>query len=251
MHSEFDVAIPSLETLTALDKAGQQQALQELNELLANWTPQQRMAWAVNSLPGNKALSSSFGIQSALLLHMSVNVQADIPVILTDTGYLFDETYQFVDELTQRFGLNLHVYRSRLSPAWQEARYGQLWLKGLDGLEQYNKMNKVEPMNRALAELNTSVWIAGLRRVQSDTRQQLPILSVQNGRYKLLPIVDWDNQQVHQYLTDHQLPYHPLWQKGYVSVGDTHTSKPLEPGELEQDTRFFGLKRECGLHFDI
>ena len=111
------------------------------------------MRWALEHLPGRFVLASSFGAQSAAFLHMVASVQPETPVILVDTGYLFPETYQFVDELTAQLDLDLRVYRSALSPAWQEARYGQRWTDGLTGIEAYNQQNKVEPMERALEEV--------------------------------------------------------------------------------------------------
>ena len=179
---------------------------------------------------------------------MATQQQPDIPVILVDTGYLFKETYQFIDELVGRLSLNLHVYRSQFSPAWQEALYGKLWEQGLEGLNHYNRMNKVEPMRRALEELDVYAWIAGLRRQQSTSRQDLQILTPQNGRLKIHPIVDWTDRDVYRYLRKYDLPYHPLWHEGYVSIGDTHTTRRLADGMSEEETRFFGLKRECGLH---
>ncbi len=116
---------------------------------------------------------------------------------------------------------------------------------------QFSQINKVEPMQRALAEQEVGTWFAGLRRSQSSTRESLQILAIHGQRYKILPIIDWSNKQVHGYLTEFELPYHPLWEQGYVSVGDTHSSKPLELGMSEEETRFNGLKRECGLHYDI
>ena len=103
-------------------------------------------------------------------------------------------------------------------------------------------------MQRALSELEAGTWFAGLRRQQSDSRSGLPVLRIQDGRFKLHPVIDWTDRDVHRYLKQQDLPYHPLWEKGYVSVGDVHTSRPLLPGMSEQETRFFGLKRECGLH---
>lgn len=207
-----------------------------------------RIDWALENLPGRHLLSSSFGIHAALMLHLVTRAAPDIPVVLVDTGHLFPETYRFIDELAERLRLNLHVYRAAASPAWQEARHGRLWEQGLEGIGLYNRINKVEPMQRALKELEAGTWFAGLRRHQSDTRGALPVLRVQDGRYKVHPVVDWSNRDVHRYLRRHNLPYHPLWERGYVSVGDTHSTRPLEPGMREQDTRFFGLKRECGLH---
>lgn len=220
----------------------------QLNAELESLSAQERVAWAIEHLPAKHIVSSSFGAQSALMLHMLTQQQADIPVVLTDTGYLFPETYQFVDQLTDKLSLNLKVYRAPLSAAWQEARHGRLWEQGLDGIEKYNKMNKVDPMQQALKELEVGTWFAGLRRSQSDSREKLNVLQRAGGQVKVYPIVDWSNKKIHQYLKQHDLPYHPLWEKGYVSIGDWHTTRALEAGMSEQDTRFFGMKRECGLH---
>ena len=237
--------------LLDVPESDQQAILAKANEQLIKLTPQQRVSWALANLPGEHILSSSFGIQSALMLHLVSSEKPQIPVVLTDTGHLFPETYQFIDQLTERLKLNLNVYQSPLSPAWQQARYGKEWEQGLDGIEAYNKRNKVEPMQRALADLNVSTWFSGLRRSQSGSREGLPVLELKGRRYKFLPIIDLNNKQVYEYLTKFELPYHPLWEQGYVSVGDTHTSRPLEAGMSEEETRFFGLKRECGLHFEI
>ncbi|CAM3625427.1 phosphoadenosine phosphosulfate reductase [Rouxiella silvae] len=238
----------SLTELNALPKSGQALALAEVNGQLEKLSAEQRVSWALENLPGEFSLSSSFGIQAAVCLHLVTRQRPDIPVILTDTGYLFPETYQFIDALTEQLNLNLKVFRAEHSPAWQEARYGKLWEQGVEGIEKYNLINKVEPMNRALDTLGAQTWFAGLRREQSGSRANLPVLAVQRGVFKILPIIDWDNRQIFQYLKQHGLSYHPLWDEGYLSVGDTHTTKKWEEGMSEEETRFFGLKRECGLH---
>jgi len=238
----------NLSSLNALDKEQQTAALTDINGRLETMTAEQRVGWTLDNLPGEVVLSSSFGIQAAVCLHLVTRQRPDIPVILTDTGYLFPETYQFIDALTDKLSLNLQVFRAQLSPAWQEARYGKLWEQGVEGIEQYNQINKVEPMNRALSQLQAQSWLAGLRREQSGSRAHLPVLAIQRGVFKLLPIIDWDNRQVYQYLKQNGLDYHPLWEQGYLSVGDTHTTRKWEPGMSEEETRFFGLKRECGLH---
>ncbi|MEI6859457.1 MAG: phosphoadenylyl-sulfate reductase [Shewanella sp.] len=248
---ESVVSAQELLALLSAPAVEQKNELERINNFLGDLTPRQRVVWGLKYLPGNHALSSSFGIQGAVMLNLLSTEQPDIPVILTDTGYLFPETYRFIDELTERLSLNIKTFVSPMTSAWQEARFGLLWEKGLDGLDQYNSMNKVEPMQRALDELSVGTWFAGLRRSQSSTREMLPILAIHGSRYKILPILDWSNKDVHEYLTEHDLPYHPLWEQGYVSVGDTHSSKPLELGMLEEETRFNGLKRECGLHFEI
>lgn len=236
--------------LLTLSKTEQTAALAEVNALLETKTAEERVQWAIENLENEIVLSSSFGIQAAVCLHLVTAAKADTPIILTDTGYLFPETYQFIDDLTKQLNLNLKIYSAKYSAAWQEARHGKLWEQGIEGLDKYNKLNKVEPMKRALEELNAKTWISGLRRSQSSSRGDLPVLSIQNGCFKFLPIIDWSNKQVHYYLEENGLSYHPLWDKGYVSVGDVQTSRPLEAGMSEEDTRFFGLKRECGLHED-
>jgi phosphoadenosine phosphosulfate reductase len=208
----------------------------------------ERLQWALDFLPGNAIMTSSFGAQSAVMLHLVTRFRPDMPVVLIDTGYLFDETYQFIDQLVEHLDLQLTVYRPRISPAWQEKRFGRLWEQGPDGIRQYNQMNKVEPMERALEELQVGTWFSGLRRVQSDSRQDLAVLQRHGRAVKVSPIADWSDRDVHEYLKAHGLPYHPLWDQGYVSIGDRHTSRPLTEGMSAQDTRFFGLARECGLH---
>ena len=103
-------------------------------------------------------------------------------------------------------------------------------------------------MDRAVRELGATAWLAGLRRTQASTRGQLPVVHHQNKVTKVHPIIDWDNRTIHRYLTEHGLNYHPLWEEGYVSVGDWHSTSKLEAGMTEEQTRFGGLHRECGLH---
>lgn len=215
---------------------------------LSTLSAEARVRWAVEEYGDKLILTTSFGIQSAVMLHLASRVAPELPVVFIDTGYLFPETYRFADELTKRLKLNLKTYTPRRTPAQQEALDGKRWEQGLDGLKAYNFENKVEPMERAVRELGAAAWLAGLRRSQSSTREALGFVQAQNKITKVHPILDWDNRTVHRYLTEHGLPYHPLWDNGYVSVGDWHSSAPLQPGQSEEQTRFGGLKRECGLH---
>lgn len=231
--------------------AGLPDDLGPLNTLLEAMNAAERVHWALEHAPGTHVLSSSFGAQSAVTLHLLSRQQPDIPVILIDTGYLFAETYRFADELSERLKLNLKVYRPQVSRAWMEARHGRLWEQGVVGIEQYNNLRKVEPMKRALDDLQAGTWFTGLRRNQSASRASTPILQRRGERYKVNPIADWNDRDVWQYLKHNDLPYHPLWEQGYVSIGDFHTTRRWEPGMREEDTRFFGLKRECGLHEEI
>lgn len=222
--------------------------LEDWNRTLATRTAEERVRWALQEFRGHAALSTSFGVQAAVMLHLVTRIDPQIPVVFVDTGYLFPETYRFAEELTARLGLNLKVYAPLLTPARQEALYGKLWEQGVEGLEKYGRLNKVEPMSRALRELNARVWLTGLRRDHASSREELPVLKQQNRVLKVHPIIDWTDRQIGEYLRAHDLPYHPLWEQGYVSVGDVHSTTRYADGMRPEDTRFGGLKRECGLH---
>lgn len=215
---------------------------------LEQGSAEERVRWAVEAFGERLVMTTSFGIQSAVMLHLVTRIVPRIPVVFIDTGYLFPETYRFAQQLSERLDLNLKTYVPAATAAQQQALHGKLWEQGVEGLKRYNLVNKVEPMDRAVRELGATAWLAGLRRTQASTREALPVVQRQNKVTKIHPIIDWDNRRVHRYLTEHDLPYHPLWESGYVSVGDWHSSAPLTPGMTEEQTRFNGLKRECGLH---
>ena len=222
--------------------------LESWNHSLSTMSAGERVRFALQNFPGVHVLTSSFGAQAAVSLHLLTREQPDIPVILLDTGYLFPETYRFIEELTQRLDLNLQVYRSELSPAWQEVRYGQRWEQGLDGIESYNQDNKVTPMRKALEELKVGTWFSGIRRVQASSRVDTPFVQRIGEVYKVAPIADWNDRDIYHYLQANDLPYHPLWHEGYASIGDVHSTRRLADVESLEQTRFNGLKRECGLH---
>lgn len=222
--------------------------LEEENKKLEKLSADERIIWAINNLPKKFVLSSSFGIQSVVSLHLLTRYLPEIPIILIDTGYMFPETYNFIDKLKKKLNLNLKVFRAKKSAAWQEARYGKLWEQGLEGIEKYNLMNKVKPFKKALKKLKIKTWFAGLRNQQSKSRKNLKIISIQNKIFKILPILDWNNKKIYYYIKKNNLEFHPLWNKGYLSVGDIHMTNKWKPGQKAEDTRFLGLKRECGIH---
>lgn len=224
--------------------------LDRINRQLADADATQLVEWAADTFGDGLVMSSSFGIQAAVMLHLVTQVKPDVPVIWIDTGYLPAETYRFAEGLCDRLNLNLKVYQSPVSPARMEALYGKLWEQdNVEALNRYDTLRKVEPMQRALRELGATAWLAGLRADQTQHRQNLRRVERQGDRYKIFPILDWSAKDVYYYLTEHDLPYHPYFDLGYTTVGDWHSSRPMmSDDEHERDTRFRGLKQECGLH---
>jgi len=157
----------------------------------------------------------------------------------------------YIDALTEKLNINIHHYSSPYSAAQQEARWGKLWEQGTAGLEHYSHLNKVEPMNRALDDLGAKVWLSGLRRCHSSTRAKRDFLEYQGDRLKAYPILDWVDAQIEHFLCKHNLPTHPLQSQGYVTMGDWHSTTPIQEGMTAEDTRFNGEKYECGLHYQI
>jgi len=204
--------------------------------------------FAADTFGDGLVLSSSFGAQAAVMLRMATLVKPNIPVVFVDTGYLFPETYRFADELSRRLNLNLRVYVPQITGARLEATEGRVWDKGEEGHKRYNQLFKIEPMQRALRELNATAWLAGLRAGQTDHRAQLRVVDRQDGLHKIHPILRWTTRQVHEYLKLHNLPYHPLYDLGYKSIGDTHSTRAIGMGEDERAGRFGGVVQECGLH---
>jgi phosphoadenosine phosphosulfate reductase len=218
------------------------------NREMATASPEAVVRWAVAEFGDGLALSSSFGAHSAAMLHLVTRIAPRIPVIFIDTGHLFPETYRFAEELRERFSLNLHVFSPRITAARQEATEGRLWEQGEQAVRRYLALNKVEPMQRGLQELEVGAWIAGLRASQTEHRRALRRVELQNSHVKIHPILDWTTADVDAYLARHHLPYHPLYHEGYRSIGGWHSTQPVAPDEDERAGRLLGAKRECGLH---
>ena len=227
--------------------------LEKLNRQLAATEATHFVEWAVKTFEDGLVMSTSFGIHSAVMLHLVSQIVPDISVIWVDTGYLPPETYRFAEHLTKRLRLNVKVYQSPVSSARMEALYGRIWEQDdVEALNRYDQLRKVEPMQRALRELKARAWLSGLRSNQTNYRRTLHRVDRQSGMYKLLPILHWTTRDMHEYLTARGLPYHPSFEQGYVTVGDWHSSRPLTAAdECERNTRFRGLKQECGLHLPL
>lgn len=240
------VASPTMEN--TLDPASLD--LEAINAALSETDATRIIEWAAETFGDGLVMSTSFGIHAAVTLHLATRVVPRMPVVWVDTGYMPPETYQFAEALSARLELNLRVYQAEMSPARMEALYGRLWESDdVELFNRYDRIRKVEPMQRALRDLGASAWIAGLRSQQTAHRGTLPIVGVQWQRYKVHPVLRWTTKQMHEYLVAHDLPYHPLFEKGYATVGDWHSSRAVtaEDGN-ERATRFRGMKEECGLH---
>ena len=194
--------------------------------------------------------TTSFGIQAAIMLHLIHQHAPGIPVVFIDTGFLFPETYQYAETLQSRFNLDLRIYQPKVSAARIHALWGNLWDHGKDGADKYGMLTKIEPMNRALREIGADAWISGLRRSQSSTRAERTFAEQQKNTFKVYPILDWADAQVDLYFRQHELPPHPLAAKGYVTMGDWHSTRPAAADSPATSTRFNGHKYECGLHLD-
>ncbi|MGE9270519.1 MAG: phosphoadenylyl-sulfate reductase [Verrucomicrobiales bacterium] len=221
-----------------------------LIEKLTPLTAGNRLELLQQEFEGRLVASTSFGIQSAVMLDLIARHAPEIPVVFVDTGFLFPETYRYGEELVSRFGTDLRVYQPVMSAARLEALHGRLWEQGSDGSELYGRITKVEPMARALNELGADLWISGVRRSQSKTRSDRSILELQKRTLKAYPILDWADAQVSAYMHERRLPRHPLADQGYVTMGDWHSTSPAVDGLDPEATRFGGAKYECGLHLE-
>jgi phosphoadenosine phosphosulfate reductase len=244
---------PAPATTLPPDGSGRPLDLAAVREWLAPLSAQERLRWAQHTFGDGFALTTSFGIQSAVLLHMVSELAAAtgrlVPVIWVDTGYLPPETYQYAEQLGQRLAFTLEVAQATMSPARMEALHGRLWeTEQVGDLELYHRIRKVEPLDRALTQLGVTCWASGVRGSQTDHRRAMAPLDPVRQRWSLRPLLTWSKKDVYYYMQEHDLPQHPLFEQGYSTVGDWHSSAP-DAGEVSgRATRFGGLKQECGIH---
>jgi phosphoadenosine phosphosulfate reductase len=199
--------------------------------------PSTIIAWAVERFGDGLILASSF--EDAVLIHLAVSVKPDVEVLFLDTQYHFAETLWFVEEVRSRYRLNLTVVEPLVEP-------DNLWQRNLEGCCQ---VRKVEPLARGLA--GKAAWITGLKRVDSPTRANAPIVSWDAPRrmVKINPIATWTDADLAAYAADNELPANPLAERGYPSVGCWPCTRPVAPGEDPRSGRWAGTsKTECGLH---
>ena len=223
------------------------QEAKRLNAAFETSHPTEIIRWAVETFRPNVALASSFGTDSAALLHMAIQVEPAISVRTVDTGFLFSETLQHMGRLTQLLRLHLSVFRTTLDDATIAKLTRQHATIPID--DRYCcGAYKREAMERALEGI--SCWITGLVREEAVTRRTTPIVEVlDNGMTKVAPIAAWSAKQIHAYMQEHRLPYHPLWAQGYTSIGCAlHTQKPIDPNNPRSGRWAGQNKTECGIH---
>jgi phosphoadenosine phosphosulfate reductase len=230
--------------------------LEATNAVLETYDPPKIVAFAAERFGDELVMSSSFGAESAVLIHMATRVQPDIKIIVVDTGYLFPETHQFLQDLRHRFDLNIWTYRTRNDPIAYLRDAGEADPSVRSNIEGCCAANKNEPFDRAMRELQPKAWLRGIRRNQADTRarKQIVELSRRYGCYAISPLLPWGPREIFRYMKQHDLPYHPLYEKGYASIGCNPLSctRPIQLGEDPRAGRWSGTdKLECGLHLEF
>ena len=212
-----------------------------------SWNPQQVLAWAFETFGNGVAISSAFGAEGMALIDMASRVRKDFRVFTVDTEFLFPETYSLIDRIEHKYKIKIERLFSLLSPEEQERAHGaELWSRDPD---QCCNLRKVEPLRRKLSELGA--WITSIRRDQTSFRNGARKVEwdAKFGLVKVNPIADWSSKQVWRYLLEHGVPYNSLHDQNYPSIGCTHCTRAVRPGEDPRAGRWPGTaKTECGLH---
>jgi phosphoadenosine phosphosulfate reductase len=217
-----------------------------LNSKLEVQSPYKIIDWSVETFWPDIAMSSSFQMQSLPLLHIISQVAPQLPVIFLDTGYHFPETLVFRDWLVREWGLNLKTVKRANSQDEFVRRYGENLYRRDPDLCCY--INKVEPMQQVMEGLRG--WISGIRRDQSPMRVNTQIVEqTPQGVIRVHPMAIWTRRDIWHYIHKHNLPEHPLFTQGYLSIGCSPCTRPVYAEEDERNGRWDGRqKTECGLH---
>jgi phosphoadenosine phosphosulfate reductase len=217
------------------------------NEEFETQSPQEVLRVALTAYFPDIVLASSFGAEDVALIDMLSRINAAVPILYLDTDFLFAETYATRDALVKKYGIAPIQVKSLLTPDQQAAQFGdKLWERQPD---ECCNQRKVEPLARALKPYKA--WITGIRREQSARRATAKIVEwdPQFELVKLNPLARWTNEDVWTYIKRHDVPYNPLHDQGYPSLGCTYCTRAVQPGEDSRAGRWAGFaKTECGLH---
>jgi len=225
------------------------QELASIQFLAGRWTPEQVLSWAFKRFRNEIAISSAFGAEGMVLIDMASRVHRDFRLFTLDTEFLFPETCHLMDKIESRYGIKIERVYSLLSPEKQQRIHGpDLWSRDPD---RCCELRKVEPLRRKLSELRA--WITSIRRDQTSARASAQKIEW-DTKFRLLkvnPIADWNSQQVWNYIRAHHVPYNPLHDQNYPSIGCTHCTRAIRQGEDPRAGRWPGFaKTECGLHIN-
>ena len=227
--------------------------VKSLNGIFESVEPQKIVDWAVGTFGDSLIMTSSFGVESALLLHMATRKMPQIRIVTVDTGYLFPETHLFMEQLRQRLNLNLWVYRTGNDPIQYLHAAGEenpTWRKDRD---RCCGENKKAVIIRAMQDLKPKAWLRGIRRDQNKDRKSTAFIewSLRDKCWAVSPLLNMTSKTIYAYMKQHDLPYHPLYEKGYTSVGCNPLSctRPITAGEDARAGRWSGsVKTECGIN---
>ena len=227
--------------------------LKKYNQQLLDMTAQEILIWGYEKFGNQFAITTSFGIQSSVLLNILTQsgLQKKIKIFWIDTGYLPQETYHYAQKLINDLSIEIEVLQSELSPARMEALYGKLWeTNKASDLDKYHELRKIKPLENALEKYNIQCWASGIRSSQTEDRNKMNFLDLIRQRLSLRPLLNWTNKDIFYYMEENNLPAHPLFIKGYSTVGDWHSSSPDSIEIKGRSTRFGGIKQECGIHIN-
>ncbi len=225
--------------------------LKEHNKKFVDMNALEIILWGYKKFDNHFAVTTSFGIQSSVILHMisKCSLQKKIKIFWIDTGYLPSETYKYAERLINDLSLEIEVLQSEISPARMEALYGKLWETNITSdFDKYHEIRKIKPLEKALDKNNIYCWASGVRSEQTDNRNKMKFVDTIRERLSLRPLLNWTNKDIFYYMKENKLPSHPLFLKGYSTVGDWHSSSPDSKNNEGRSTRFGGFKQECGIH---
>jgi phosphoadenosine phosphosulfate reductase len=221
--------------------------LERVQVLAESWTPQQVLSWAFAKYGDKVELATGMGVEGMVLTDMAWRINPEVKIFTGDTEFLFAETYDLMDRVEKKYGIEIERLYSRLTPEEQERQYGpQLWASDPD---QCCAIRKVEPLRRKLATLDA--WVTAIRRGQTHERSQIRKIDwdAKFSLIKICPLADWTREKVWNYVFEHDVPYNPLHDQNYPSIGCTHCTRAIQPGEDSRAGRWSGFgKTECGLH---
>ena len=227
--------------------------LKELNSELINLSALEILEWGFDKFGNNLAFTTSFGIQSSVLLHLiqSSSLKNKVKIFWIDTGYLPKETYLYADMLINQLSLDINILQSKISPAHMEAIHGRLWeSNNVEDMNKYHQIRKIDPLEEALKKYSINCWVSGVRAQQTENRSKMKFIELIRNRLSLRPLLGWTQKEIFYYMQENKLPQHPLFTKGYSSVGDWHSSSAENENTKGRATRFGGVKQECGLHIN-